>query len=282
VGHVQLHLEPRFRDSPLRTQTTTVNGASVLTYAQNNQAWLQEAYAQLDIDPIQTQLKVGKVYSHLGYFWDGSFYGNVQVYDGLKLDPDYGASLEGDVGKSDQIFSLGWWAQYFVVDGTTNVSIPPRDTISIGRRRNQAIARLEPRLNIGPVNVALGVSGEFLQADLPAPVGLQNVWRGALDATITFKGLKILGELQHQIGRHVMSFPLPFDAATGTPGSSKSIDYAQVGGDYTLGPRHGALLRQPGELQQRPVARRRDGHPQGVAARAIARRRFGHARLRAR
>jgi len=236
-GIFSLHLEPRFRDTPLRSQSTTVNGANVLTYVQDNQAWLQEAYAQVDFDEIQAHLKLGKEYSHLGFFWDNSFYGNIQVYDGLKLDPDYGASLEGDIGKSEHSLSLGWWAQYFFVDGQTNVSLPTRDTISVpgGRRRNQVIGRLEPRVNLGGAIVTVGISGEYLQAVLP-PLGTQNVWRGALDASITVGGLKILGEVQHQDGRNVTSFPLPFDTATGTPGSSADVDHAQVGGEYTLGP----------------------------------------------
>jgi hypothetical protein len=229
------HLEPRFRDTPLRTISTKVDGTTLVTYAQDDHAYLQEAYALADINPIGAHLKLGKEYSHLGFFWDNSFYGNVQVYDGLKLDPDYGASLEGDVGKKDDTLSLGWWAQYFIVDGTTNVSLPGRDTISVpgARRRNQTIARLEPRINAGPVNIALGASGEYLEADLPT-IGPQNVWRAAGDATVAFAGLKLLGEVQHQDGRHVTDFPFASTAAG--PGSSKNISYAQVGGDYTLGP----------------------------------------------
>jgi hypothetical protein len=238
-GIFGFHLEPRFRDSPLRTTSTTVNGANVLTYTQNDQAWLQEAYASVDLDALHGQLKIGKEYSHFGYFWDNSFYGNVQVYDGLKLDPDYGASLEGDLGKSDDLWSVGYWAQYFVVDGTTNVSLPGRYTISVpgARRRNQTIVRLEPRLNVRGAKIALGISGEYLKADIPAAplsIGPQNVWRGALDATFTFAGFKVLGEVQHQDGRSVTDFPLASTSAG--PGSSSNVDYAQVGGEYTYGP----------------------------------------------
>ena len=239
-GIFGFHLEPRFRDTPLRSTSGALpSGASVLTYVQDNQAWLQEAYASVDLVPANAQLKIGKEYSHLGYFWDNSFYGNIQVYDGLKLDPDYGLSLEGDFGKHGDSFGLGYWAQYFVVDGSTNVSLPGRDTISVpgGRRRNQTVLRVEPRFAFGGATVTLGVSGEYLKADIPvAPVsiGPQNVWRGALDAAVTFGGLKVLGELQHQDGRSVTDFPLPSGAAG--PGSSANVDYAQIGGEYTLGP----------------------------------------------
>ena len=233
-GIFGFHLEPRFRDTPLRSISTSVNGETVITYTQDNRAWLQEAYASADLGAIHAHVKVGKEYSHFGYFWDNSFYGNVQVYDGLKLDPDYGASLEGDVGKSDDPFSLGWCAQYFVVDGTTNVSLAGRDTISVpgARRRNQTVVRLEPRVTLGEAKLAVGVSGEYLQADIPS-IGDQNVWRGAVDATLSYAGLKILGELQHQDGRHVTDFPFPSTAAG--PGSSKNVDYAQIGGEYTYG-----------------------------------------------
>ena len=222
-GIFGFHLEPRFRDTPLRSTSTAVNGAS----------------ASVDLVPANAQLKIGKEYSHLGYFWDNSFYGNIQVYDGLKLDPDYGLSLEGDFGKQGDPFGLGYWAQYFLVDGRTNVSLPGRDTISVpgARRRNQSVLRVEPRFAFGGATVALGVSGEYLKADIPAApvsIGPQNVWRAALDATITYAGFKVLGEVQHQDGRSVTDFPLPSSPAG--PGSSANIDYAQVGGQYTLGP----------------------------------------------
>jgi hypothetical protein len=252
-GAFGMHLEPRFRDTPLRSIPATVNGVPLVTYTQADRAWLQEAYASADLDPIKAQLKLGKEYSHFGYFWDNSFWGNVQVYDGLKLDPDYGASLEGEIGKSDERFSLGWWAQYFIVDGRTNVSLAGRDTLSVpgAHRRNQTVVRLEPRLNIGETKIAVGISGEYLQADIPS-IGDQNVWRGALDATVTFGGLKVLGEIQHQDGRHVTDFPFPSTAAG--PGSSKSIDYGQVGGEYTLGPVTARYYLSLGSYNDAPLA----------------------------
>ena len=252
-GIFGFHLEPRFRDTPLRSTSTTVNGANVLTYTQNDHAWLQEAYASVDLEPLRAQLKVGKEYSHLGYFWDNSFYGNIQVYDGLKLDPDYGVSLEGAVGKSDDLLGLGYWAQYFIVDGSTNVSLPGRDTISVpgARRRNQTIFQVEPRLNVGGVTAALGISGEYLQADLPT-LGPQNVWRAAVDASVTYAGAKILGELQHQDGRNVTDFPLP--STPTTPGSSANVDHAQIGGEYTYGPVTGRYYASLGSYNNIPLA----------------------------
>jgi hypothetical protein len=225
-----LHLEPRFRDTKLRPFF-------------DGPVWLQEAYASIDLDQ-STQLRIGKTYSHLGLFWDNSFYGNVQVYDGLKLDPDYGLSLGGTLGKKDDPVSLGYWAQYFVVDGSTNVSLEGRDTISIpgARRRNQAILRAEPRFHFGSATLALGGSAEFLQAtDLPAPYGTQNVGRFAGDAKLTAGGFGLWGEFTFQDGRTVSDFPVVGAAATATtpagPGASSAhVDYALAGLEYTLGP----------------------------------------------
>jgi hypothetical protein len=226
-GAFGVHIEPRLRDSKLRP-------------FYDGPAWLQEAYGSVDFGPAE--LRVGKTYSQLGLFWYTSFYGNVQVYDGLKLDPDYGASLQGAVGKADDTFSLGWWAQYFLVDGGTNVSLSNRDTISYpgAHRRNQAIARVEPRLRLGSTTVALGASGEYLQADLPS-IGPQNVWRLAGDATVTSGGLTLRGEVLEQDGRTVTDFPYAGAPASATvPAvagrSSETTDYVLAGAEYTLGP----------------------------------------------
>jgi hypothetical protein len=234
-GRFGLHLEPRFRDTPLRPFFA-------------GPVWVQEAYGSVDL-PGDTELRVGKTYSRLGLFWDNSFYGNVQVYDGLKLDPDYGLSLSGTVGKKDDRLGLGWWAQYFVVDGSTNVSLEGRDTISIpgARRRNQAIGRLEPRIRIGSGSLALGASGEFLQAaDLPG-YGTVNVWRAVGDAKFTAGDLGVWVEFTHQDGRTVTAFPFVGTAAVAatattpaiaaTPGASSTIvNYGLAGIEYGIAP----------------------------------------------
>ena len=226
-GDFGLHFEPRFRDTKLRS-------------FYDAPVWLQEAYASADFGAAR--LRIGKTYSRLGLFWDNSFYGNVQVYDGLKLDPDYGLSLDGDVGKKEDVVSLGWWAQYFVVDGGTNVSLTGRDTISIpgARRRNQAIARVEPRLHLGSTTIAIGASGEYLQADLPV-IGSQDVWRAAGDVKVTSGKLGAWGEVLHQDGRTVTDFPYAGAAATNvSPAilgrSSSKVDYVLAGVEYTVGP----------------------------------------------
>ena len=45
----------------------------------------------------------------MGLFWDGSFLGNIEYYDGLKLNPDWGVCIEGEkVAQSGKVgFRIG-------------------------------------------------------------------------------------------------------------------------------------------------------------------------------
>lgn len=219
-----IHLEPRFRDSKLRS-------------FYDGPVWIEEAYASWTFGPFAA-LKVGKTYSRLGLFWDNSFYGNVQVYDGLKLAPDYGASLEGSIG--DRI-GVNYWAQFFLVDGRTNVSLANRDTVSVpgARRRNEVVVNIEPFLKFGEDGLLkVGVSGQRLDADIPGDK--HSVLRLAAHAKLTVDGLGVWGELLHQQGRHVNGYPFVGTAAMGdtaaVPGrASGDNTYFEIGAEYTLG-----------------------------------------------
>jgi hypothetical protein len=220
-GAFGLHLEPRFRDTKLRPFF-------------DGPAWLQEAYASASFAPVV--VKVGKVYKQSGgLFWDNSFYGNVQVYDGLKLDPNYGISVEGGFGKD---VGVDFAAQYFVVDGSTNVSLQGRDTISVvdasgarARRKNTLAARVSPFVKLAQASeLRLGLSGERFEA------GLRDrdhaVARLAADLKLTYSfgdsgNLGLWAEYLYQQGRHVVDHPL-------TAGASKNTHYLLFGGEYTF------------------------------------------------
>jgi hypothetical protein len=228
-GAFALHVEPRFRDSRLRDFFP-------------GPVWAQEAYASATLGP-NTVLKAGKAYSRFGLFWDNSFYGNVQVYDGLKLDPDYGLSLEGAVLPSGRA-GLHYWAQYFVIDGHTNVSLDGRDTISLpgGHRRNQSIVRVEPFYKATEhATITGGLSGAYLQADLAPLVGTKNVYRGAADLSVAVRHFNAWAEYTRQNGQSVTDFPVAATAATATAPAvaghaSSHINYGLVGAQYGIGP----------------------------------------------
>jgi hypothetical protein len=224
-GRYRMHITPRFRNTLERDFYPGVS-------------WVEEAYMAAEFGT--TIVKVGKVYRQFGRFWDNSFMGNVQEYDGLKLDMDHGVSWEGTLHEKEQM-GLSFALQYFVIDGTTNYSLPGRDTLSIpgARRRNQVVGRVEPFYKISDtVTAKLGLSEEYFQADLPAPVGKQDVTRTAVDATISAGALTAWAEFTRQWGRHTTEFPYPSVPAMGTmaaiPGrSSNRNNYVLVGGEYT-------------------------------------------------
>lgn len=218
--HFGLHIEPRFRDTRLRSFF-------------EGPVWLQEAYASGSWGPVT--VKVGKSYKRLGLFWDNSFYGNVQVYDGLKLDPNYGVSVEGQLGDT---FAVDFSAQYFIVDGRTNVSLANRDTLYIdgARRRDAVVGRIAPTYHFTERGSAhIGVSAEHFTADLSG--GEEGVTRFAGEAKVTYESFGAWGEVLFQDGRHVTDFPYPATAEPPAPGRSSADNrYFLVGAEYGIGP----------------------------------------------
>jgi hypothetical protein len=222
------HVEPRVRDSKLRSFF-------------GGTAWIQEGYGSYT-HGLHT-FKLGKIYSQFGLFWDNSFWGNVQVYDGLKLAPDYGGSLEGKFELTKQ-FGIGYAAQFFLVDGSTNVSLPGRDTISIpsSRRRNEVVLRVDPYAKFAKDGlVRLGLSAQRLEADSPGiPESERDNLRYGADFKLTWGGLGVWGEAVHQKGQSVTDYPIAgtpaSDSAPAIPGrASNNISYYEVGAEYTYG-----------------------------------------------
>jgi len=197
------YFEPHFRDTPLRPFF-------------NSDFWVQEIYASWKVPQGLGTLKAGKEYSRLGKFWDGSFYGNLPYFDGLKLDPDLGISLENTV-KSGDAFSVEYSAQYFVNDGRTNGSLAdaaltqPRDTIGDGasRQRNSFVGRVAPTLKLSDdLSVTAGLSGQSFQADFTGINRNRRVNRGDLEISARWQALEIFAEMCWQSGRHVLNYPL--------------------------------------------------------------------------
>jgi hypothetical protein len=217
-----LHLEPRLSNEKMRSYYDSL-------------AWVQEAYLFLDAAPVV--FKAGKLYKQLGLFWDGTFYGNIQVYEGLKLDPNAGVSLEGKLGEKA---GAAFWAQFFVVDGHTNASLLGRDTISApgARRRNTVLAHVQPFLQLSKTSkLEVGFSGEHFDADLPS--GSNSVWRGAIDTKLTWADLGFWGEVLHQSGANVDAYPYPGDPKATPPvppRASGHNTYLLAGAEYTIAP----------------------------------------------
>jgi hypothetical protein len=217
-GRYGVHILPIVRDTKERGFFPSV-------------AWIQETYAFARFEPVT--IKVGKVFSQFGRFWDNSFYGNAQEYDGLKLDPNHGISIEGKVGEQERM-GLQFFAQYFIIDGVTNYSLPNRDTMSItgARRRNYLVGRVEPFVKVGAITtLKLGLSGGFFQADIPG-FSKQGVGRIAVDGTVMVENLTAWAEYIHQFGNHLETSP--FDG-TDMDTPYQKADWLMIGGEYTYG-----------------------------------------------
>jgi hypothetical protein len=202
-------------------------------------AWLEEGYFYYK-NPFVT-VKLGKTYSRFGLLWENSFYGNVHFYDGIKLDPNYGISAEGSFG-AEKGFRLGYYGQFFLVDGRTNGSFVGRDTISIpkARRRNMAVLRTEPAYFWNKdTSLTLGLSGQYFQADMPEPVGKKDVVRFAADINLNIGPVSVWADASRQVGQHVAEYPvLPIEATATTPAvagrASRLNDYGLIGGEVRV------------------------------------------------
>jgi len=199
------YFEPHFRDTNLRPFF-------------NSNFWVQEIYASWKVPWGLGTLKAGKEYNRQGRFWDGSFYGNLPYFDGLKLDPDIGFSLENTVPACKDL-SVEYSAQYFTNDGRTNGSLVggagPRDTIgdTTSRERNIFTFRVAPTYKISDdVSVTLGVSAMHEEANFdtnpPATPPNDMVGRYTIEGALNIGPAVLYGEYTVQSGHHVLNYPV--------------------------------------------------------------------------
>lgn len=126
--------------------------------------WLQEAWAAWDAVPPRLTLRAGKMYLRLGRFWDGSFFGNVHYFDGLKLNPQFAVEASGRARAGP--VGLGWTVQYILDSDRISGAIPGRDfeTLDDFRDRHgvaiRATAGLPRGITVGASYFLRGVEEE--------------------------------------------------------------------------------------------------------------------------
>ncbi|HUZ46625.1 MAG TPA: hypothetical protein VMW54_08310 [Terriglobia bacterium] len=108
------HADYRFRTTKLRS------------FFPGN-TWLQQGYVRYRTP--WGEFKAGSFYKRVGLDWDDSFFGNIQYFDGLKLDPEYGLGFEGSHSLSGRL-GAEYSLQYFSTDSGINGSLPGRDFVS--------------------------------------------------------------------------------------------------------------------------------------------------------
>jgi len=187
-GKTGLHAQFRYRDTRLRSY-----------YLSN--VWLQELYAYRKTP--WGDLHVGKFYRKVGILWDDSFFGNIQYFNGLKLDPNYGAEWVGNEPLTGH-FSVDYSAQFFPNNGNTDGSLPGRDVDSdpIAEMRNTATLRVVPTWKWGKADsLALGFSALNASLDRSTTTaGNFSINQLATDATLTWGPSVTYAEILRQNG----------------------------------------------------------------------------------
>jgi hypothetical protein len=165
----------------------------------DSKVWLYEGYAWMHVGV--GAMKAGSIWKRFGVDGDGTWWGNVPYYDGIKYDPDWGFSWErvhAQDPDSPSAFYLDTYAQFFVKDDGKNGSAPGADAESAPalHEKNTFVARVVPTWHLDAhTTVAVGLSG--LTGTIRHDRGAgrdERIDQGALDATISWCGLKAFGE----------------------------------------------------------------------------------------
>lgn len=214
------HLNPRFSDAPIRD-----------TY--NSNVWVQEVYAYHERE--YAKIKVGKIENAFSRLSDDTFNSPLAYYDGIKYDYDYGVSVEGSY-KLQSGLGLGYYAQYFYVDGHTNGSTDDRDTVWVtgANRFHIAVLRVEPSYHFSPTtSLRAGVAGQFFLTNFGDKSAPEKVLRFGADFSLSTGPVKVFGEFIGQFGRTVTKYP----SLTQTTPDGKVIDAPSPSGQnyYLLG-----------------------------------------------
>lgn len=192
-----LHVDYRFRTTKLRS-----------FYPGNT--WLQQGYVR-----YQTrwgQFRAGSFYRRVGLEWDDSFIGNIQYFDGLKLDPEYGVGFQGSHDFSKRLGSE-YSLQYFSTDSGINGSLPGRDFVSEpgAHAKNDVTLRFAPVWHFNK-QTSLTLGGSFAQGAIDRDTGPHNTRvQTALDGTLQLGPILTYGEVLRQTVRGIVILP-PQDA----------------------------------------------------------------------
>lgn len=180
-GRYGFHAQARARDSKLRD------------YFLSNY-WLQEAYVYRSTS--WGDARIGKVYRKVGLFWDDSFFGNVQYFNGLKLNPEYGAEFVGTHATSGT--SWEYSVQAFPNNDHVAGAASGRDVESDpDAALNGAVtARLAPTFKLGQsATLTIGASGFAGRIKRSGSGEDFDLTHGAVDATVAAGPWSAWGEV---------------------------------------------------------------------------------------
>jgi hypothetical protein len=211
---VGAHIDARARDGD----------ASFRPFYESN-LWLWEAYGWVDVCDIK--IKAGKIWRRFGLDWDGSWYGNVAYFDGWKLDPDWGASVEHTCHFSNGM-TMPTFVQAFFAQDKVNGSLVGADAESDehASERESVVLRAVPTWTSEKLGT-FAVGGSWQAGKINHHDRSDNtVTAGAVDASWSKSGFKAFAEWIQTIGERN-------SANYVTGGGSSSSKIGEIGGSYT-------------------------------------------------
>lgn len=178
------HADYRFRTTKLRS------------FFPGN-TWLQQGYVRYRTP--YGEFKAGSFYRRVGLEWDDSFFGNIEYFDGLMLDPEFGVGFEGSHKLSGRL-GAEYSLQYFSTSSPINGSLPGRDFVSEpgARAKNDVTLRFAPVWHFNKW-ASINVGGSFAQGAIERDNGPHNLRRqAAADATLQLGPVLTYGEVLRQ------------------------------------------------------------------------------------
>ena len=205
--------------------------------------WFQEIYAYYKPWSI-LNVKAGKVYRKVGIFWDDSFFGNLQYFDGNKLVPDWGVSVEGDRDFLGGKVGLEYSLQYFYNSSGTNGSLDYGRTLGTAPDLDGSAAAVANSRTYSPSAVGETDSTGNRIGQL----------KHAIDARVALT-LKPVKRLYVTVGASGLNSRIlrVFKNASLVPATAGNLSdesqFSQVAAELTVGvgPFHGVALRFQGE-----------------------------------
>lgn len=187
------HADYRFRTTKLRSYYPGTT-------------WLQQGYVRYRTR--WGEFKVGSFYRRVGLEWDDSFFGNIEYFDGLMLDPEFGVGFEGSHHLSGRL-GAQYSLQYFSTNSPVNGSLPGRDFVSEAgaHAKNDVTMRFAPVWHFNKWS-SLTMGGSFAQGAIDRDSGPHNRRRQiAADATLKLGPILTYGEVLQQNVSGVVILP---------------------------------------------------------------------------
>jgi len=184
------HVDFRFRDTADKFRSFF-----------NHTYWFYEAYGYADTK--FGRLKAGRISKRFGLDWDGTWWGNVQYFDGFKLAPDDGFSWE-NTWHFNKIFRLDSFVQYFIAPSNISGSLAGANPQSVpgSSERNVGVIRVVPTWQLtDQSSLAVGFSALAGKIRNMSPgIGDDNQFAWAADITYRRGELRLFGEIDHSSG----------------------------------------------------------------------------------